>query len=154
SPTSSAAPQESEEATTGVDGVDELQARSGPVGHGGAGAAYLLVRDRAGLGMVSAALDNTAMVGLDVETTGLDPRADRVRLLPVATATIDGGTFTYLIDCFAVDPSPLWGALAGKDLVLHNAAFDLGFLARLGFAPAGRVRDTMLLAHLLTAGTG
>jgi DNA polymerase-1 len=103
--------------------------------------------------MVTAALEGTALVGLDIETTGLDPRADRVRLLSVATDTIDGGTFTYLIDCFAVDPSPLWEALAGKELVLHNAAFDLAFLARRGFAPAGKVRDTMLLAHLLTAGT-
>jgi DNA polymerase-1 len=47
----------------------------------------------------------------------------------------------------------LWQPLAGKELVLHNAAFDLGFLARLGFTPAGPVHDTMLLAQLLTAGT-
>jgi ribonuclease D len=47
--------------------------------------------------------------------------------------TIDGGTFCYLIDCFAVDPAPLWETLADKELVLHHAAFDLAFLARLGF---------------------
>jgi hypothetical protein len=35
--------------------------------------AYLLVRDRAGLAAVAAALDGTALVGLDLETTGLDP---------------------------------------------------------------------------------
>src|SRR5262249_9505682 len=33
------------------------------------------------------------------------------------------------------------------------AAFDLAFLARMGFTPSGPVRDTMLLARLLTAGT-
>jgi DNA polymerase-1 len=102
---------------------------------------------------VAAGLDNTALVGLDVETTGLDPRTGRVRLLSLAVDTIDGGTFCYLLDCFAVDQCPLWEALAGKELVIHNAAFDLAFLARLGFAPSGPVHDTMLLSRLLTAGT-
>src|SRR5262249_20355846 len=113
---------------------------------------YLLVRDPAPLRAVTAALDNTHRVGLDSETTGLDPRADRVRLLSLSCDTIDGGPRTYLVDCFAVAPSPLWHALAEKELVLHNAVFDLGFLARLGFAPAGKVHDTLLLSRLLTAG--
>jgi hypothetical protein len=67
-------------------------------------AEYMLVTDPAGLAMIQAALDNTTLVGLDTETTGLDPQGDRVRLLTLATDTIDGGTFTYLVDCFAVDP--------------------------------------------------
>jgi DNA polymerase-1 len=111
------------------------------------------VSDTAGRQVVAAALDDAALVGLDVETTGLHPRTDRVRLLSLSTDTIDGERFTYLLDCFAVDPSPLWEALAGKELVIHNAAFDLAFLARMGFAPSGPVHDTMLLSRLLTAGT-
>src|SRR5262249_21660000 len=91
---------------------------------------YLLVRDRAGLEAVRIALDNTALVGLDLETTGLAARTDRARLLSLAVDTIDGGTFAYLVDCFAVDPAPLWDALGEKELVLHHAAFDLGFLSR------------------------
>jgi ribonuclease D len=59
---------------------------------------------------------------------------------------------SYLVDCFAVSPAPLWEALAVKDLILHNAAFDLLFLAHLGFTPRCKVHDTMLLAQLLTAG--
>jgi DNA polymerase-1 len=114
---------------------------------------YLLVSDPAGLPAVVAALDNTALVGLDTETTGLDPRADRIRLLSLAVDTIDGGRFTYLLDCFAVDPSPLWESLAEKELVSHNAAFDLLFLARMGFTPCAKVHDTMPLARLLVAGT-
>jgi DNA polymerase-1 len=112
---------------------------------------YQLVRGPSDLSAVVAALDNTGRVGVDVETTGLDPRTDRVRLLSLATDTIDGGTMTYLVDTFAVDPSPLWGVLAEKELVLHNAAFDLAFLARLGFTP-GTVHDTMLLSQVLGAG--
>jgi DNA polymerase I-like protein with 3'-5' exonuclease and polymerase domains len=112
---------------------------------------YLLVRNPAGLQAVTAALDDTALVGLDLETTGLDPRADRVRLLSLAVDTIDGGIFTYLIDCFAVDPSPLWEAMAGKGLTIHNAAFDLAFLSRLGFVP-GAVHDTLLMAKAVAMG--
>jgi ribonuclease D len=93
------------------------------------------------------------MVGLDLETTGLDARTDRVRLLSVACDTIDGGMFCYLVDCFAVDPSPLWQVLSQHELVLHNASFDLPFLARLGLRPAAAFWDTMLLAQLLAAGT-
>lgn len=113
---------------------------------------YALVKDRPGLETVAAALGGTAVVAVDVETTGLDPRADRVRLLSVATDTTEG-TFCYLVDCFAADPAPLWPALANRDLVLHNAAFGPGFLAQRGFTPGGPVLDTMLLVQMLTAGT-
>ena len=65
---------------------------------------------------------------------------------------MDGGTFVYLIDCIRVDPSPLWGTLAEKELIIHHAAFDLGFLAQKEFV-AGRVRDTMILSQILSAGT-
>jgi DNA polymerase-1 len=112
---------------------------------------YLLVNTAAGLATVIAALDSTTLVGLDLETTGLNPRTDRVRLLSLACNTIGGGEFTYLIDCFAVDPSPLWELLSHKELTIHNAAFDLAFLSRLGFMP-GTVHDTMLMARALAAG--
>src|SRR5262249_14488548 len=108
--------------------------------------------DAAGLAIVATALDNTAVVGLDLETTGLDPRTDTVRLLTLSTETIDGERFTYLVDCSAVDPGPLWNVLADKELVAHNAAFDLAFLARLGFTPGNTVHDTMVLSQLLYAG--
>jgi DNA polymerase-1 len=114
--------------------------------------AYRLVTDPADLGTVAVALGDTALVGLDTETTGLDPRRHRVRLLSLSCDTIDGGRFTYLVDCLAVDPIPLWENLSDKTLVLHNAAFDLAFLNRLGFTPAVPVHDVMLLSRLLTAG--
>lgn len=123
-----------------------------PVGAGGSviqAPTYTLIREACGLGLVTAALDESPRVGVDLETTGLNPRTDRIRLLSLAT---DRGTF--VIDCFAVDPRPLFDQLAERELVLHNGVFDLGFLARLGFVP-GAVRDTMLLSRLLygTRGT-
>jgi DNA polymerase-1 len=111
------------------------------------------VTDPSALQAVAAALDGSALVGLDCETTGLNPRADRVRLLSLSMGTTDGRRFTYLVDCFACNPSPLWEGLADKELVIHNAAFDLAFLARMGLTPSGPVHDTMLLSRLLTAGT-
>ncbi len=123
----------------------------GPVVSDSAG--YMLVTDSVGLEMVRVALDNSTIVGIDTETTGLDHRTDRVRLLSLACETIDNTSFVYIVDCFAVDPAPLWETLADKELVLHNAVFDLSFLERLGFAPTGRVHDTMLTSRVLYAGT-
>jgi ribonuclease D len=100
---------------------------------------------------VAGAIGGATLIGLDTETTGLNPRTDQVRLLSLNCDTNDG-RFTYIVDVLQVDPSPLWEALAEKELVLHNAAFDLAFLSRLGFTP-GTVHDTMLLAQLLAAGT-
>jgi DNA polymerase-1 len=115
--------------------------------------AYQLITRQQDLHTVAQALDGTVLVGIDLETTGLDPRSDSVRLISLASDTIDGGRFSFLIDCSQVDPAPLWEVLAEKDLVAHNALFDLSFLAQLGFTAGGKVHDTMLLAQLLTAGT-
>jgi DNA polymerase-1 len=113
---------------------------------------HRLVQDQSGLDMTAAALAQVTLVGLDLETTGLNPRTDRIRLLSLACATADGGTSCSLIDCSVVDPRPLLPLLAAKELVIHHGLFDLGFLTRLGFVP-GLVRDTLLLAQLLVAGT-
>jgi DNA polymerase I-like protein with 3'-5' exonuclease and polymerase domains len=116
-------------------------------GHG-----YLSVTDPGDLGVVCAAVEESALVGVDCETTGLNPRSDRVRLLSLNCDTSDGGRFTYLVDMFQVDPRPLWELLAERDLIFHNAHFDLQFLAALGFEPKSPVHDVMILSRLLTAG--
>jgi DNA polymerase I-like protein with 3'-5' exonuclease and polymerase domains len=123
------------------------------VGHAG-GPPSLLVRDRAGLEMVRAALDEADVVALDLETTGLSPRQDRPRLLSLALPTTDGTLFAYLVDLDAIDARPVLESLTGKDLVGHNLVFDLGFLDRLGFTPSGKVHDTMHLSRILHAGEG
>ncbi|HKI35179.1 MAG TPA: DNA polymerase [Gemmataceae bacterium] len=107
------------------------------------GASCRLVRDAAELPAVLQALDESVRVGVDTETTGLSPLDGKVRLLSLAT---DRGT--WLIDCLAVDPSPLWDVLSERPLVFHNGLFDLAFLRPLGFEP-GPVADTMLLSRLL-----
>jgi DNA polymerase-1 len=112
---------------------------------------YLVVRTAADLQVVVNAVAESRYVGLDCESTGLESKSDRVRLISLDCETNDGGRFAYLVDAFSVDPAPVFEPLAAAEVVLHNAAFDLGFLWRLGFAP-GRVHDTLLLSNVLYAG--
>ncbi len=89
----------------------------------------------------------TRVVALDLETTGLDPRRDEVRLLSLA---IEHGA--WVLDLSSTDVTPVLEALKGKTFVIHNAAFDLGFLRERGYEYEGEVIDTMLLSQLLYAG--
>ena len=54
-------------------------------------------------------IEAAEVVALDLETTGLDSRQDKIRLLSLVTP---GGI--WLIDCSAVDPGQILVALAGK----------------------------------------
>jgi DNA polymerase I len=96
---------------------------------------------------VAADLKDVGFVALDLETTGLDPRKDSIRLLSLAIKSA-----TYIVDCQSVDPAVLLPILAEATLVAHNALFDLGFFAALGVEP-GKVADTMILSQLLHAGS-
>jgi DNA polymerase-1 len=123
---------------------------------GGDGPGYHYVRDAADLLMVLEAIDNSPAVAVDTETTGLCWRTNRVRLLTLGCATIEGNTYAYLLDCFALPPealTPVWEALADKDLIFHHAEFDLEMMGTLGFTPSGSIHDVMILSRLLTAGT-
>ncbi|HVK13931.1 MAG TPA: DNA polymerase [Gemmataceae bacterium] len=111
---------------------------------------FMFVRSPAELAVVVSAVEESPVVGLDLETTGLDPRSDKIRLIAVNCDTNAGGRFTYLVDAFAVDPALLLAALADVELVIHNAAFDLRFLAKCGFVPR-KVHDTLLLSQVLYA---
>jgi DNA polymerase-1 len=104
---------------------------------------WQMVRRQADLPAVAQAIDESVRIGLDTETTGLNPRTDRARLLTLAT---DRGP--WLVDLFTVDPAPLWGLLAERPVIMHNAVFDLAFLRPLGFTP-GPVADPILLSRLL-----
>jgi DNA polymerase-1 len=110
--------------------------------------AYTLVDNADALAALLPVIAQRQRIAVDTETTGLNIRKDRVRLLQLAT---ERGVF--IIDCFHVDPSPLWPVLAGKELVMHNSAFDAAFLASMRLDTSACIlRDTMLLSALLTAG--
>ncbi len=113
------------------------------------GAAAPLITEAGELEKVVSALDAADTVALDTETTGLDPRRDQIRLLQLATAED-----TYVVDCFEVDPSPVLESLKDKNLIAHNALYDLSMLAEgYGYEHRGDLFDTMIASRLLYAGS-
>lgn len=95
-----------------------------------------------------------SVIGVDTETTGLDPHADRVRLLQLAVADRP----TILVDCFKVLPQGqrvLSDLLTGKNVkIFQNAKFDLQFLKAAGVEVEGPLFDTMLAGLLLRSSGG
>ena len=112
------------------------------------------VEELSGLGTV---------LGVDTETTGLDPHVDHVRLIQVASAD-----FAVLVDLDgwrrSGERKVPWQQPGLRELkawlesptpkVLQNAAFDLGFLLGEGVALGGPLFDTMIAAKVCNNGTG
>lgn len=98
-------------------------------------------------------------VGVDFETTGLDPLVNRIRLVQIARLGPDGVADVWVIDAFAVGAAlrPLLADLFDREeisKVIHNAKFEIGFLRQLCDRRI-RVRsvfDTMLASQLCNAG--
>ncbi|MBA2595911.1 MAG: bifunctional 3'-5' exonuclease/DNA polymerase, partial [Chloroflexia bacterium] len=91
------------------------------------------------------------VLGLDVETTGLNPRGDSLQLVQLATYD-----HVYLIDPQSVDLASLTPLLetSTATIIGHNLGFDLGFLHAAGLPlPAGdRIFDTLLASQLIDGG--
>jgi DNA polymerase-1 len=100
------------------------------------------------------ALRSQKILGVDCETTGLDPHRDRLRLVQIACP----GSRVFVIDCFAFLPEGL-GLLrsffsARNVKVFHNSKFDLKFLKSEGISPPPLLFDTMLAARILLTSGG
>jgi DNA polymerase I len=110
---------------------------------------YELITDDVGLTGVVKALQDTEAVGVDLETTGLNPRDDRIRLLQLAIPDK-----TFVVDFFETgDLGPLKEVLEdGPVKVLHNSKFDYSFLAAEHGISLSPIFDTMLAAQLLAGG--
>jgi DNA polymerase I len=104
-----------------------------------------------------------AALGVDTETTGLDPLVNRVRLIQVASCD-----YALVVDLAAwregEERQVDWqrpGLRELRDLlqgpmrkVLQNAAFDLNFLKGEGVELGGPLFDTMVAAKIVNNGTG
>jgi DNA polymerase I len=112
-------------------------------------ASYRLVTDARQLADVARTLESAQAVGADIETTGLNPRDGKTRLLQLATPEQ-----TFVVDGFAVgDLSPLKSVLEdGPVKILHNSKFDHAFLRAEHGISLSPVFDTMLAAQLLDGG--
>ncbi len=113
---------------------------------------YRVVRDEAVLHEVCLQLSSAPVLGVDTETTGLDPWGARIRLLQLAAAHQP----VAILDLFALEACDLTEVahlLQGPALkVLQNAKFDLKFLQRTGLPLGGPFFDTMLAARILDSG--
>src|SRR5215208_892724 len=95
------------------------------------------------------AVENASVVALDLETTGLNPRRDRIRLVQVSDSEK-----IFVIDLFRRDGRPLFEALARDDLVVlaHGGDFEWRFVYHHFGIALDNMVDTMLMARLATMG--
>ncbi len=97
---------------------------------------------------------NATVIGVDSETTGLDPHIERLRLVQLAVHEKP----VLVIDIFRVNDEDLkiLAEILASDSVkiFQNAKFDINFLRAAGFSVGGPIFDTMLAAHLLRTSRG
>ena len=110
---------------------------------------YRLVTDADELPGIAETLAGAGAIGADIETTALDPRDGKTRLLQLAIPEE-----TFVVDVFAVkDLSPLKEVLEnGPVKALHNSKFDYQFLLAEHGISLSPVFDTMLATQLLDGG--
>jgi DNA polymerase I-like protein with 3'-5' exonuclease and polymerase domains len=113
---------------------------------------YQLITEAAEIPPIAERLRAEPVVGLDTETTGLDPHTRRLRLLQLATPNE-----TFIFDCFRLTPGqlePILDLLAAAHpiKVAHNAKFDAKFLLKHCGIRLGGIFDTYLSSQLLSAG--
>ncbi len=109
-------------------------------------AAFIYVSSQPALDELVAALPNTASLGLDCEADSLHHYREKLCLLQLSFRGRN-----YIVDPLAgIDLTPLLSTLATKELILHDAGYDLRLLLRYsGFQHRGDLFDTMLAAQLL-----
>ncbi|HEY7914477.1 MAG TPA: DNA polymerase [Blastocatellia bacterium] len=110
---------------------------------------YTAVLDEAGLEPALEAISGHSILGIDTETTGLDPFASRVRLIQIATPES-----SFVFDLFrvrAMENSLLKEILSSdRQLkVFHNAKFDLKMLLHHFKVEVRGVFDTLLASQLI-----
>ena len=104
---------------------------------------------QSGIDVVLNAVSQETVLGIDTETTGLDPFLSKVRLLQIATESE-----IFVIDCFVVDIRPLLPVFSDPNIlkIFHNANFDMGMLITNYGARFVRIYDTMLGSQTLSVG--
>lgn len=90
--------------------------------------------------------DPAPLLGLDIETGGLDPLTDGIRCIQVATSHQ-----VYVFDLRRVPADALTRLFdSGKGFIAHNALFEYRFLRRCGLVP--RRLDCSMLMYRVYAG--
>ena len=106
-----------------------------------------MIETSTALAGLAARIAGADRVGIDTEADSLHCYREKVCLVQVGLADAD-----ELVDPLAdLDLSPLLDALAGTEIVMHGADFDLRMLYRLGLGAPARIFDTMIAARLTGA---
>lgn len=92
-------------------------------------------------------IEQLEFIAVDTETSGFSPINDSLFLLQLGDS-ID----QYIIDCTTVSILPLKELLENKNIILHNAKFDLKFLYHKGIYPYRNISDTFLQEKILNHG--
>src|SRR5262249_52668927 len=113
---------------------------------------YKLITNAGEVARAAADLRGEQVIGLDTETTGLDPHTSKLRLIQLATPRS-----SFVIDCFRLSRDqlkPILDILAAPQplKIAHNAKFEAKFLMRHCGARLGAVFDTFLASNLASAG--
>ena len=115
-------------------------------------APYTVITTEPALEAALRQISREPVVGVDCETTGLDPLRSRVRLLQVATPHE-----TFIFDLFRV-PAARNPAIhevmrePAKIKVFHNSKFDVGMILRHFGVEVRGIFDTLLASRLIEAG--
>ncbi|MEP6570131.1 MAG: DNA polymerase [Acidobacteriota bacterium] len=119
---------------------------------------YQVIRTEAQLRKAVEILSTHPVVGLDTETTELDPYYGRLRLIQLATPSL---VYVVDVDAFlsgdpkkseALAPLRVLLAAARPIKILHNAKFDAKFIKHTLGTDLGGIFDTLLASQLLGAG--
>src|SRR5688572_11493826 len=120
---------------------------------------FELIRDAAGVRTACEELLKEPFLGVDTETTELDPYKGEMRLVQVSS-----GRKTYVFDMLPfrgngglnanADLAPLRGLLesAASTKVFHNAKFDAKWIRYELGCEVGNAFDTYLASQLIAAG--
>ncbi|MEW6736175.1 MAG: DNA polymerase [Acidobacteriota bacterium] len=112
---------------------------------------YQLINTSEDLSCALALLSEQESIGIDTETTGLDPFNSRIRLIQLGTAEQAFIIDLFRTPAFAAALKPLLTA-ARPSKVFHNAKFDLKMISHhLGFE-VNSIFDTMLASQLISCG--
>ena len=91
-------------------------------------------------------LSKLDIIGFDTETMGMDPHTKALLSMQLGDEERQ-----YVVDCKTVDPKLYKKLLEEKELIMHNAKFDLRFLYYYNIVPC-KIYDTFLVERILTTG--
>lgn len=110
---------------------------------------YELIDDPSRLAEVAEILARETVLGIDTETTGLDPHTSELLLLQLSTTDK-----VYIVDCKRLVPLALKPLLENPDIlkIAQNAKFEYEMLKQQAGITLAGIFDTMLAERICTAG--